>query len=40
MSRKNVAPVELPDIILDPTTKKRYKRGKFMGKVSLYLKIL
>jgi polo-like kinase 1 len=26
------APKEVPDIIVDPNTKRRYERGKFLGK--------
>ena len=28
--------VEIPDIILDTSTHKKYERGRFLGKVSFY----
>jgi hypothetical protein len=34
-SNKPAEPEVIPDILLDPGTKKRYVRGKFLGKVRL-----
>lgn len=33
MSSKPVSTHEIPDIIVDSTTGKRYDKGKFLGKV-------
>lgn len=27
--------VEIPEIVVDPNSKRRYERGRFLGKVSL-----
>ena len=35
MSRKKPVLPELADIIVDPNRNKKYKKGKFMGKVSI-----
>ena len=38
-SRKEELKKEIPDVVVDPTTNKRYLKGKFLGKVMIeYLK--
>ena len=36
VSSKDAAPVpkEIPDIIVDPNSKRKYERGRFLGKVN------
>ena len=33
-SRKEELKKEIPDVVIDPASKKRYLKGKFLGKVS------
>ena len=32
-SRREELKKELPDVVIDPTTKKKYLKGRFLGKV-------
>jgi hypothetical protein len=35
MSRRNDhLKIEIPDLVIDPKTRKEYKKGKFLGRVS------
>jgi len=34
MSRKQEVKFDIPDFVVDPATKKKYKKGKFLGRVS------
>ena len=37
-SSKDTASVakEIPDVIIDPNSKRKYERGRFLGKVNIY----
>lgn len=35
MSKKpDLMKIDIPDVVTDPKTKRRYKKGKFLGRVS------
>ena len=38
--KEEVKAVEIPEVVVDPTTQKRYTRGKFLGKVDSKLKFI
>ncbi len=34
MPKAREAPKEIPDVVVDPLTRKKYQKGRFLGKVS------
>lgn len=35
-NKRNEVRYDVPDIVVDPGTKKRYRKGKFLGRVSFF----
>ena len=37
LKKEDTKSADIPDVVFDPTTQKRYLKGRFLGKVSMWI---